>query len=117
MWVVLLVPFDESVDLFVGEVIEADYFASYEFGLDERALAQCSAHRVVEVCCDFEQNLTDVDRLAHFLLCLRWWYASISSSSRVLIFPPESHWSTSLLRKRSFLPSLWTGMRFWHTQS
>lgn len=25
MWVVLLVPFDESVDLFIGEVIEADY--------------------------------------------------------------------------------------------
>lgn len=24
MWVVLLVPFDESVDLFVGDVIEAD---------------------------------------------------------------------------------------------
>lgn len=71
MWVVLLIPFDESVDLFIGEVIEADYFASYEFGLDERALAQCSAHRVVGVCCDFEQDLTDVDGLAHFLLCLR----------------------------------------------
>lgn len=65
-----LVPLYETVNLFIGEVIEAHQFAVDEFGLDERALTEYFCKWVGRVGCYLEQDFRDVLGLAHLRGCL-----------------------------------------------
>ena len=108
-----------TVGMDLGDGLAYD-FAEQQFGLYAGELPESVSGRVAGVGRNLYEDFPYLCRLAHRLLLfmrLMCSAASASISSFVFILPPESHWSISLRRKRSFLPSLCTGMRFWQTQS